>query len=163
MQNADLKRLVAVSICALVLILSALAQKKNEKKAGGAPGFDKAYLQKIWDGWNSLDGSKQTAFYAKGPHMFFDVAPLKYDNFDEYAAGVNKNFADYSGAKFLVNDDAEIHGVGPDQAWVASTVKAALSRKNGKREMMTLRWTAIFHKDAGKWLIVHEHVSEPAQ
>jgi ketosteroid isomerase-like protein len=27
--------------------------------------------------------------------------------------------------------------------------------------MATFRWTAIFEKQAGKWLIVHEQVSEP--
>jgi ketosteroid isomerase-like protein len=61
-----------------------------------------------------------------------------------------------------VNDDAEIHTVG-DTSWVASTVKSDMMRTNGKREMATFRWTAIFEKQDGKWLIVHEHVSEPMQ
>src|SRR5947209_2461159 len=98
MQHASQKRLVAVLICAFALSLSAFAQKKSadKKSGGGAAGLDRAYLQKIWDGWGGLDGSKQAEFYAKGQHMFFDVAPLKYNNFDEYSAGVNKEFADYS-------------------------------------------------------------------
>jgi len=33
----------------------------------------------------------------------------------------------------------------------------------GKVEMGNFRWTVIFENDDGKWLIVHEHVSEPAQ
>jgi ketosteroid isomerase-like protein len=165
MQHAFQKRLVTVMIFAFALSLSAFAQKKSadKKSSGGGAGLDKAYLQKIWDGWGSLDGSKQAEFYAKGPHMFFDVAPLKYNNFDEYSAGVNKEFADYSGAKFVLNDDTEIHSMGPEHAWVASTVKADMTRKNGKREISTMRWTAIFQKEGGKWLIVHEHVSEPVQ
>ena len=36
-----------------------------------------------------------------------------------------------------------------------------MMKKTGKREMATFRWTAIFEKHDGKWLIVHEHVSEP--
>jgi ketosteroid isomerase-like protein len=37
-------------------------------------------------------------------------------------------------------------------------------KKNDKREMATFRWTAVFEKQKdGKWLIVHEHVSEPIQ
>jgi ketosteroid isomerase-like protein len=159
------KRTVALLVCFAVLTLSGFAQKKSaEKKSSAAPaGLNKAYLQKIWDGWGSLDGTKQEEFYAKGPHLFFDVAPLKYSNFEEYAAGVNKEFGEYSGAKFALSDDTEIHAVGPEHAWVASTVKADMSKKNGKRELSTMRWTAVFHKEGGKWLIVHEHVSEPIQ
>jgi ketosteroid isomerase-like protein len=29
--------------------------------------------------------------------------------------------------------------------------------------MAVLRWTLIFEKQAGKWMIVHEHMSEPLQ
>ena len=38
-----------------------------------------------------------------------------------------------------------------------------MTRKSGKRELATLRWTVVFGKQDGKWLIVHEHVSEPLQ
>jgi len=33
--------------------------------------------------------------------------------------------------------------------------------KSGKREMGTFRWTFVFEKQGGKWLLVHEHISEP--
>ena len=33
----------------------------------------------------------------------------------------------------------------------------------GKHELATLRWTVIFEKQGGKWMIVHEHTSEPLQ
>lgn len=160
MRSHMIKILVLIT-CAVALTLAAIAQEKPaKKKASGASGLDKAYLQRIWDGWDTLDTSNQAQFYAKGPHMFFDVAPLKYNSWDEYAAGVGKEFVDYKGAKFTVNDDAEIHSSG-DSAWVASTVKADMERKSGKHEMSTMRWTAVFHRQEGKWLIVHEHVSEP--
>jgi hypothetical protein len=29
--------------------------------------------------------------------------------------------------------------------------------------MATLRWTVVFQKQDGKWLIVHEHISAPAE
>jgi ketosteroid isomerase-like protein len=29
--------------------------------------------------------------------------------------------------------------------------------------LATLRWTVIFEKQGGKWMIVHEHTSEPLQ
>ena len=143
----------------MLAIASFAADKKPAaKKTTGGP--DKAYLQKIWDGWAALDGSKQAEFYATGPHLYFDLAPLKYASWDEYQAGVAKLLDEYKSATLTVNDDAEIHTVG-DTAWVASTVKADMMKKTGKREMATFRWTAIFEKHDGKWLIVHEHVSEP--
>ena len=116
-----------------VLLMLALAsvfsfadtKKPMSKTAGGAP--DKALLQKIWDGWSTLDPSNVAEYYATGPHTFFDIAPLKYTSWDEYKAGVVKELADYKSAKFTVNDDA------------------------------------VFEKQNGKWLIVHEHVSAPVQ
>jgi len=154
------KRLSTIVTCVLMLAIASFAADKKPaaKKTTGGP--DKAYLQKIWDGWAALDGSKQAEFYATGPHLYFDLAPLKYASWDEYQAGVAKLLDEYKSATLTVNDDAEIHTVG-DTAWVASTVKADMMKKTGKREMATFRWTAIFEKHDGKWLIVHEHVSEP--
>jgi len=154
------KRLSTIVTCVLMLTIASFAADKKPaaKKTTGGP--DKAYLQKIWDGWAALDGSKQAEFYATGPHLYFDLAPLKYASWDEYQSGVAKLLDEYKSATLTVNDDAEIHTVG-DTAWVASTVKADMMKKTGKREMATFRWTAIFEKHDGKWLIVHEHVSEP--
>jgi len=156
------RRLFAISLFVVALTVTGLAQEKPPAKKPAAGGPDKAYLQKIWDGWNALDASKQSGFYVQGKHMFFDVAPVKYTSWAEYEAGVAKEFADYKGAKFVVNDDAEIHTSG-DHAWAAATVKADMTRKSGKVEMLTMRWTAIFQRENGKWLIVHEHVSAPMQ
>jgi ketosteroid isomerase-like protein len=50
---------------------------------------------------------------------------------------------------------------GGDAYWVTATVASDMTQKTGKREMATFRWTAIFEKQGGKWLIVHEQVSEP--
>jgi ketosteroid isomerase-like protein len=150
-----------LSALVLTAVLSfAQAKKPTSKPAGSAP--DKAHLQDIWDGWSTLDVSKVADFYASGPHVFFDIAPLKYNSFDEYKEGVVKELADYKTAKFTLNDDVEIHPAGP-YTWVTATVKEDATMKSGKREMANFRWTAVFEKQSGKWLIVHEHVSEPVQ
>jgi ketosteroid isomerase-like protein len=148
----------------LILALAALAfadtKKPMSKPAGGAP--DKALLQKIWDGWSTLDPSNVAEYYATGQHTFFDIAPLKYASWDEYKAGVVKELANYKAAKFTVNDDAEVHPAGR-YVWVTATVKNDMTQKSGKREMGNLRWTAVFEKQNGKWIIVHEHVSAPLE
>jgi ketosteroid isomerase-like protein len=153
-----------MAMLALVMYIMSFPQASSAQKANKvaveSATVDKAYLQKIWNGWATLDAAGQKQYYAQGPHVFFDVSPLKYGSWDEYQSTVSKDLADYKAARFSVNDDAQIHKSG-DAYWVTATVASDMTRKSGKREMATFRWTAIFEKQNGKWLIVHEHVSEP--
>jgi len=159
-----LKRILTVSFCLLALALSGSAQTKKSSmnKAATGPVPDKAYLQKVWDGWSTLDPSNAAKYYATGPHVFFDIAPLKYNSWDEYAKGVLGIVAGYKSAKFTLNDDVAIHPHG-DLVWVTATVAEQMTTKAGKVEMGNFRWTAILENQDGKWLIVHEHVSAPIQ
>jgi len=156
------KPYLALLATLLMLVGPGVAQtrKAAAKPTGSAP--NKAHLQKIWDGWSTLDVSKVAEYYATGPHTFFDIAPLKYNSWDEYQTGVVKELADYKTAKFTVNDDAELHPAG-EYVWGTATVKQDATMKSGKREMATFRWTYVFGKQDGKWVIVHEHVSAPMQ
>jgi ketosteroid isomerase-like protein len=150
--------LIALSLC-----MSAQTKKSAMKKSAGATAPDKAYLQKIWDGWATLDPANTAKFYAtSGAHTFFDIAPLKYNSWDEYQSGVKGVLAGYKSAKFTVNDDADIHPHG-DLVWATSTIKEEMTNKTGKVEMGNFRWTVVFENEDGKWLIVHEHVSAPLQ
>lgn len=155
-------RLSAILICILLLLSVASAKTSRRRRASSGPGLDRAFLQKIWDGWEQLDASKQAHFYARGSHTFFDVAPLKYANWAEYQRGVTKELADYKSAKFVVNNDAEIHACGPDCAWSAATVKQDAIMKSGRHDLTTFRWTAVFQRQVGNWVMVHEHVSMPS-
>jgi ketosteroid isomerase-like protein len=133
----------------------------KEMTAGKAAAPDKAHLQKIWEGWATLDPSNVAQFYASGPHTFFDIAPLKYSSWDEYQKGVRQVLADFQSAKFTVND-AELHPAG-NYVWGTATIKEEMTHKNGKVDTGNFRWTVVFAKQGGKWLVVHEHVSVPAQ
>jgi ketosteroid isomerase-like protein len=159
-----MKRFLTVSLCVLALTLSAFAQtkKSSTKKSVAGPAPDKAYMQRIWDGWATLDPANVAKYYATGPHTFFDIAPLKYYSWDEYQAGVKGVLAGYKSAKFTVNDDAVVHTHG-DLVWGTATVKNEMTSKAGKVEMGNFRWTVVWENQDGKWLIVHEHVSAPLQ
>ena len=157
------KRLAAVFLFLFALICAGGAQTKKPpatKAAGPAP--DRAYLQKVWDGWSTLDPTNVEKFYATGPHTFFDIAPLKYASWDEYEKGVKEVLAGYKSAKFNVNDDAVVHPHG-DLVWATATIAEQMTDKAGKISMGNFRWTVIFENEDGKWLIVHEHVSAPLQ
>lgn len=154
---------IAVFALLLSSVVTGFAQKKPAKTPAAAGGaVDKAYLQKIWTGWATLDFAGQKQFYAQGSHVFFDIAPLKYANWDEYQSGVTKVLADIKSGKCTVNDDAQIHKAG-DNYWITATVAFEMTHKSGKVDMGNFRWTAIFEKQQGKWLIIHEHVSVPEQ
>jgi ketosteroid isomerase-like protein len=150
------KARLVVCLVFVGLIGMALAAPKK----GGIP--DKALMQKIWDGWSTLDPANTAQFYAAGPHVFFDIAPLKYDSWDEYEAGVKKVLAGYKSATFTVNDDAQIHPAG-QIVWGTATVKFDMMEKSGKDDRGDMRWTVVWQKQGGRWLIVHEHVSVPMQ
>ena len=149
-----------MAVLGLVLCLAIAGTAQKASKSGAAGAVDKAYLQKIWDGWATLDAAGQKQFYAQGPHVFFDIAPLKYGSWDEYQTGVAVVLSDFKAAKCRVNDDAQIHKSG-DAYWVTATVAFEMTHKSGKIDMGQFRWTAVFEKQDGKWLIVHEHVSQP--
>ena len=162
MSNPRLKHFFTISLCLLALSLPSIAQTKKStaKKPPTGPGPDKALMQKLWDGWSTLDPANVTKFYASGPHTYFDIAPLKYGSWDEYEKGVKAVVAGYKSAKFTVNDDLDLHPHG-DLVWGTATIKEEMTTTGGKVEMGTFRWTVIWSNEDGKWLIVHEHVSAP--
>src|ERR1700691_3825227 len=117
---AMIKRSLTLSLCILALAVSTLAHKTSAKMSS-APVPDKACMQKIWDAWASLTPANAAQFYAKGSHVFFDIAPLKYASWDEYQKGATALEATYQSATFTVNDDAQIHNAG-QIVWGTATV-----------------------------------------
>lgn len=140
--------------------LTVAQQAHKPMKRPGSPVPDKAYAQKIWDAWATLDPANPAQYYAQGPHVFYDIAPVKYSSWDEYQKGVAGLVATYKSASFGVNDDFEVHPIG-NIAWGTATVKSDMVAKTGLHEMSTMRWTFVMENQGGKWLLIHEHVSEP--
>ncbi|HEY3928531.1 MAG TPA: nuclear transport factor 2 family protein [Candidatus Koribacter sp.] len=123
---------------------------------------DKAYLQKLLDGWATGNPDGQTQYYAQGNYLFFDDSPLKYNNWDEYRKGTIEGFKDVAWSKIRMDDDAQIHCDAPNICWSAATVDMTFHTKDGKESHGVRRWTVIFEKQNDKWLIVHEHMSLPS-
>jgi len=156
-------RKISGFIVIAMLAASALAAAPADKamKKAGAPNA--AYMQKILDAWSTLDTSKVAPYYAAGPgHVYYDISPVKYNGWEEYAAGVTTMANDLKSLTLTLNDDAEVHSQG-DLAWATATVKGDLVHKSGKRDMSTFRWTVIWQNHDGEWIIVHDHFSAPMQ
>ena len=154
------KRVLTILLCVLALSFSSLAASKSKKKTAPSGAPDKAYLEKLMAGWSAGNPANMAQYYDQGDYVFFDIAPLKYANWAEYQKGVTDLLKNYKSVKLTVNDDAQIHTDG-NLTWAAATVKEDAITAAGKHEMATWRWTVIFEKQAGKWMIVHEHTSAP--
>jgi ketosteroid isomerase-like protein len=137
------------------------ASRRSGASAARTGVPDKALMQKIWDGWGTLDPNNVAQYYDKSPdNVFYDITPVKYDGWEEYQKGTAALRDMFNSAKFTVNDDARVHSSG-DGALGTATVAAQLTGKDGKTQNTTLRWTVVWASQGGQWLIVHEHVSAP--
>lgn len=154
-------RAMLLTLCCFFLLTFASAQGKSKApaKAAGAP--DKAILQKVMDAWVTMDISQPAKYYDQAPDdVFYDIAPLKYNGWSEYAKGVTALFGTLQSAKATVNDDAVMHHAG-NLAWATATVHFEMTPKSGSPNIMDCRWTSIWEHKGGKWLIVHDHFSAP--
>jgi ketosteroid isomerase-like protein len=133
------------------------------KKPAGTE-VNKKLVESYYAAWNTLNTDNPARFYAKDASIvFFDVAPLKYNGWEEYKRGVQKCIFDQTSAgKLTPNDDVKITRRG-DVAWMTLTFHLSLTMKTGAVMELDCRHTAIWARRRGKWLIVHEHVSTPIQ
>ena len=160
MTQRNLMTLVAISL--LALALPAQSQPRpDQKQLPGSNAEIRATLEKLYAAWSDLDPVKAASFYAKDADLtFFDVAPMKYNAWAEYAAGVPQAFAAYRSGKFTLNDDLGMHRQG-NWAWATATWRAELTKKDGNQEHLEGRYSAVLEKRGEQWLVVHEHMSVP--
>src|SRR4051812_9092966 len=90
----------------LVIAATASAQHTSGNIQKGSADDESAVrttLQQLYAAWSDLNPSKAARFYAKDADLvFFDVAPLKYNGWSEYATGVPTAFAPFSSGKFTL-------------------------------------------------------------
>jgi len=145
-----------------VIALTAQAQMKKTTSKTALEAEFKAMVDQYYAAWSTLDPDKAAKYYAKDADLvFYDVAPLKYNNWAEYRAGVLKAFTEtMSSGKLTPNDDLKINQRG-NIVWTTLTFHLSAKPKAGGAMELECRHTAIWEKRGGKWLIVHEHVSAP--
>lgn len=118
-----------------------------------------ALLRKILDAWETMDVTKVAPYYSQEPtRLFFDIAPVKYTGWAEYAEGATKLFADFSSLKVTMNPDLQVQERG-NIAWGAVTARADIVLKSGATESLDARWTVVLEKRGRDWIIAHDHFS----
>lgn len=153
------KSLFAVPLA--LLMFGTLPVSSAPKSSGGDAEF-KDLIRQYYEAWNSFSTDKPAPLYSKDASLvFFDIAPLKYTGWEEYKAGVQKNFFDQmASGKLTTNNDLKVAHKG-NVAWTTVTGHLSGKMKDGKSMEADFRHTAIWEKTGGKWLIVHEHFSVP--
>lgn len=145
-----------------LLAAVSMATPLTAQKTGSNTEEFRARIEKVWASWETMDPANAAPYYAKETDdVFFDIAPLKYSGWNEYAEGVKKVLANYSSIALHLGPDLKIHQSG-NTAWTTSTFHLdAVQKKDGAKEAMDGRWTAVWERRGKDWLIVHEHASFP--
>ncbi|OLC91700.1 MAG: hypothetical protein DMG35_02020 [Acidobacteria bacterium] len=122
----------------------------------------RALVPKVIASWETLDISKiEPNYAADADFAYFDLAPMKYNNWAEYRVGAQKAlFEPNRSIKLRLNDDLGVHRRG-SLAWATVTFGADIVSKQGAASRLDGRWTMVLEKRAHRWIVVHEHVSAP--
>ncbi|HTT33389.1 MAG TPA: nuclear transport factor 2 family protein [Methylomirabilota bacterium] len=155
-----MRRIFGVGFAALLLSLAAISITRAT--ADSEETALRNLVPKIIASWETLDIAKiETNYAADADLAYFDIAPMKYKNWAEYRAGVQKAFFEPNQSiKFHLNDDLGVHRRG-SLAWATVTFGADIVSKQGASSHIDGRWTMVLEKRARGWTVVHEHVSVP--
>jgi ketosteroid isomerase-like protein len=154
-----MKRLSAILLFAGLALACLFARPSRGQQSEEAL---RALVPQILASWQTLDLAKIEPYYAADADLtYFDLVPMKYNNWGEYRTGVQKALFDpNSSIKLKMNDDLRVHRRG-SLAWATFTFGADITNKQGAASHLDGRWTMIFEKRAKGWIVVHEHVSAP--
>ncbi|MEQ1474681.1 MAG: nuclear transport factor 2 family protein [Candidatus Acidiferrum sp.] len=127
---------------------------------------DAATFRKLTDdycaAWSSGGPDTAGEYYAKDDGLiFYDVTPFSYHGWKEYVPGVKKALLDNAAdAKLTAGKDLKVTRRG-SIAWTTVPMHFYEKTKDGKVVEVDLRYTGIWEKRGGGWLLVHEHISAP--
>jgi uncharacterized protein (TIGR02246 family) len=162
--DMQIKRLVNINLIACLMLaaaIPALAQNKGAAARSDDTAEIKAFLDRYYAAWNTLDLEKPDPFYARDANVvFFDIAPLQYNSWEDYKQGVKQLFTQYSNFKLIPNKDVRVVRRG-DVAWVTLTFHISAWHKTKGPFEVDCRHTAVLEKRDNRWLVVHEHISAP--
>jgi ketosteroid isomerase-like protein len=163
---SPISRCVFAAGIMLVISLSGLAQTgKGAHGKGATENVADAGIRKLindyYEAWNTLDPENADRFYDKGAGLvFYDIAPLQYNGWNEYKQSLKALFTQYSSFKLIPRDDLKVRRNG-GMAFVTLTLHLSAVHKTGGPLELDARHTAILEKRGGRWVIVHEHISAP--
>ena len=126
---------------------------------------DEAAIKRVIEGgveaFRARDIDGIMSMYAPELVSFDIVPPLRYVGADAFRNVWEEVCSSFQGPIGYEIHDLNIT-VGDDVAFAHSLNRISGTMNNELKTDLWLRWTACFRKINGKWLIVHTHVSVPA-
>jgi len=126
---------------------------------------DRAQIQALEKGFAAALSAKNVnrimAYYAPEGLFVFDVAPPRqHVGWADYKKDWQDFMGEVPGPLSFTLSDLAVTAVGP-VAWSHSIQAMRYAAKDGSKKEFVVRVTDVYRKQAGKWLIVQEHVSVP--
>jgi ketosteroid isomerase-like protein len=167
--NMATKTLLLLIVCIGIVQATAIAQtqkdtdtkKRGEKQEAVAEALIRQRVEDYVKAIRAKDIDRVMSLYAPNIVSFDLNPPLRYAGTDNKRRAWQEFFATYTGAVVYDLRDLNVTTNG-ELAFVHSLnhVKGALA--SGHIIDLWVRWTACFRRIDGVWLIVHDHVSVPA-
>jgi len=157
-------------VLSMFVLLPTLTCAWNQTSKGlhaATTNNDKAEIRALLDRWakafQAHDIEGIMAIYAPGDAVVaYDIAPpLQYRGKESYRKDYQEFLAQYDGPIYVEYRDMRIVSSG-DVGFAHALERFSGKLKGGQQSDMWLRYTGGLRKMNGKWLIVHDHVSVPA-
>ena len=134
---------------------------QGEKEEAVAEALIRQRVEDAVKALRAKDIDSVMSLYAPDLVSFDITPPLRYAGADNKRRAWQAAFATFSGPfDYEVHDlNVTTHG---DLAFVHSLNHVTATLAGGRTVDMWLRWTACFRRIDGVWLVVHDHVSVPA-
>lgn len=126
---------------------------------------DHAQIQALEKGFAAALSAKNVArimsYYAHDGLFVFDVSPPRqHVGWADYKKDWQDFMGEVPGPMNFTLSDLAVTVVGP-VGWSHSVQTLRYAAKDGSKKEFAVRVTDVYRKQAGKWLIVQEHVSVP--
>jgi ketosteroid isomerase-like protein len=133
----------------------------GEKEEAVAEALIRQRVEDLVKALRAKDIDSVMSFYAPNLVSFDLAPPLQYIGADNKRRAWQEAFAIYTGRfDYEVRDlSVTTHG---ELAFVHSLNHVSGTLANGHITDLSVRWTACFRRINGVWLVVHDHVSVPA-
>ena len=164
---------MSIARCLLVLLMvsfSIAAQAQAPQTANSTAGkikmkSNEAEIRDVYDRWakafkaRDLDGIMSV--YAPEVVAYDVVPPLRFVGKEAYRTDYQEFFKQFDGPLDVEYRDMRIVA-GREVAFIHALERLSGTTKNGQKSDLWLRVTSGLQKINGKWFIVHDHVSVPA-
>jgi uncharacterized protein (TIGR02246 family) len=145
----------------LLVLAIACAFAQGEKEEAVAEGLIRQRVEDWAKAVSAKDIDRVLSLYAPNIVSFDLDPPLRYAGADNKRRAWQQFFAIHSGPTAYEVRELNVTTNG-DLAFVRSLNHVKGTLASGRTSDMWVRWTACFQRIDGVWLVVHDHVSVPA-